>query len=350
LNSFVQLVSPLMRLCIGTSKGIVLIDPDRAGRPLLALADPPSVWCLAQDSSDPALLYAGSVNNAQAGSARGRGSLARSDDGGRSWRDITPSAVREEEIWSIATPPDSPGEVFIGTSHARILRSINHGQTFLECAAFLKIPGRERWGFPAPSHIPHVRSITFDQSNRLTIYVGVEEGGVYRSPDGGRSFEPLNRSVYSDIHRVAVDPDNPRTLFVTTGRGFHYSDDAGASWNYVKGLSRSYSVPLLIVEEEIFIAAAAGPPPSWPMRPDGADALLFHSVDHGHSFTPITWGDGFAHPMRGMVMRLLANPTNYDEFFGALSDGSVIRVDRSAGVIRTIAEKLPPAYDIVAIP
>lgn len=339
-----------MRLCIGTSKGIVIIDPGRTGLPLMALADPPSVWCMAQDSSDPALLYAGSVNNAQTGSARGRGSLARSEDGGRTWRDITPGAVRNEEIWSLAAPPASPGEIFIGTSHARILRSLDRGHTFHECAAFLKIPGRERWGFPPPPHIPHVRSIAFDRSNPLLIYIGVEEGGIYRSSDRGRTFEPLGRGVYSDIHCVAPDPADPASLSVTTGRGFYHSDDAGTSWKYLKGLSRSYTVPLLITDGAIFVAGAAGPPPLWPMTPHGADALLFQSIDRGRTFAPLSRPDGVVHPMHGMVMRLLANPENDDEFFGVLTDGSVIRGDRSIGYVHTIAEKLPPAYDFTILP
>jgi photosystem II stability/assembly factor-like uncharacterized protein len=339
-----------MRLCVGTSKGIVMLDPDRAGPPLMALADPPSVWCIAQDSTDPGTLYAGSINNAHAGSARGRGSLARSDDGGRSWRDITPGAVRDEEIWSIAVPSDGPGEVFIGTSHARILRSFDHGHSFHECAAFLKIPGRERWGFPPSPHIPHVRSIAFDRSDALVIYVGVEEGGIYRSPDRGRTFEPLNRGVYSDIHCVVPDPTDSRRIFVTTGRGFYTSPDAGASWKYLKGLNRSYTVPLLVTDRDVFIAAAAGPPPLWPMGSDGADALLFQSADHGCTFTPMMHIDGLVHPSRGMVMRLLTSPANHDEFFGVLTDGSVIRGDRVTGIFQTIAEKLPPAYDFAVIP
>jgi photosystem II stability/assembly factor-like uncharacterized protein len=339
-----------MRLCVGTSKGIVILDPDRGGLPLMAMADPPSVWCMAQDSRDLSLLYAGSISNAQAGSARGRGSLARSSDGGRTWHDITPGAARDEEIWAIATPPNSPAQVFIGTSHARILRSVDSGTSFRECAAFLKLPGRERWGFPPPPHIPHVRSIVFDRANPLLIYVGVEEGGVYRSPDRGRSFEPLDRGVYSDIHCVAADLADPRTLFVTTGRGLYLSNDAGASWTYLKGLSRSYTVPLLITDSAIHVAAAAGPPPLWAMAAAGADALLFQSDDRGRSFTPMVLEDGIAHPMRGMIMRLLGNPENGDEFFGVLSDGSAIRVDQRTGIIRTITNRLPPAYDFTIIP
>src|ERR1700720_3184450 len=119
-----------MRLCVGTSKGIVILDPNRGGLPLMAMADPVSVWCMAQDSANPNLLYAGSISNDQAGSARGRGSLARSPDGGRTWHDITPGSVRDEEVWAVATPPNGPAEVFIGTSHARILRSLDSGNSF----------------------------------------------------------------------------------------------------------------------------------------------------------------------------------------------------------------------------
>ena len=149
---------------------------------------------------------------------------------------------------------------------------------------------------------------------------------------------------------MAADPADSRRLLVTTGRGFYSSDDAGASWKYFKGLIRSYAVPLLVVDGAIYIATAAGPPPSWPLRHEGADALLLRSADYGRSFTPMVRTDGFSHPMRGMVMRLLSNPANTDEFFGVLTDGSVICGNRITGTIRTIAEKLPPAYDVAAIP
>jgi hypothetical protein len=146
------------------------------------------------------------------------------------------------------------------------------------------------------------------------------------------------------------DPADSRRIFVTTGRGFYTSPDAGASWKYLKGLNRSYTVPLLVTDRDVFIAAAAGPPPLWPMGSDGADALLFQSADHGRTFTPMMHIDGLVHPSRGMVMRLLTSPANHDEFFGVLTDGSVIRGDRVTGIFQTIAEKLPPAYDFAVIP
>ena len=167
---------------------------------------------VAQDCANPNLLYAGSIHNVHAGSARGKGSLSRSTDGGRTWNDITPGTARDEEVWAIAASPDLSGEVFAGTSHARLFRSEDDGHGFYECASFLKLPGRDRWSFPPPPHIPHVRSITFDPHHSDTLYVGVEEGGVYRSRDRGQSFEPLNQGIYSDIHCVLVDTEDSRPV------------------------------------------------------------------------------------------------------------------------------------------
>jgi hypothetical protein len=336
-----------MKLCVGTTKGIVILDPERGSAPLMALAEPSAVWCMAQDAADPNVIYAGANGFIAAG--RGRGALARSRDGGRNWSDITPSLGTDEDVWALGTPPGRPGEVFVGTAHARIFRSSDQGQRFHECTAFQKVPGRNRWTFPPPPHVPHVRSISFDPNQSATMYVGVEEGGVFRSPDLGETFTPLNKGIYTDIHTVVVDPANSRRLFATTGDGFYLSQDAGASWRHItEGLNRSYTVPLLINgdgRKTIYTAAAAGPPPSW-SRPAGADARFFRSDDYGRSFRPIVTEAG---GMRSMVMRLRADPAGPGAFFGVLNGGEVIRSDSAGENLTAIADKLPPAYDLAVI-
>jgi photosystem II stability/assembly factor-like uncharacterized protein len=340
-----------MKLCVGTAKGIVVLDAERSGKPLMVLADPPSVWCMAQDCRDPGIIYAGSVDHAHMGSSRGRVTLARSNDGGRTWADLTPGIARNEDVWAIATPPDGPGEVFVGTSHARLLHSLDHGRTFRECAAFLKLPGRERWSFPPPPHVPHVRSIAFDPHDPMTLYVGVEEGGVARSHDRGENFELLNNGIYEDVHCVAVDPQNRKRLYATTGAGFYISENRGGSWSQVKrGLCRSYTVPLFVTSGEssrVFTAAAAGPPPFWSTGPAGADAVIFRSLDAGQSFEAL--GDSVL-PERGMVMRLKADPESEGDFFAVTTDGSVIRTREMGGTATLVSERLPPVYDLVALP
>ncbi|MGH7906199.1 MAG: WD40/YVTN/BNR-like repeat-containing protein [Candidatus Binataceae bacterium] len=337
-----------MRLCVGTSKGIVILDPSRRGAPVAISAEPPSIWCMAQDSGDPNVIYAGATEFADNRRGRGRNSLARSNDGGRTWVDISANLGADEGVWSLAAAPGAPGELFAGTSHARIFRGTSHGRSFHECTAFAKMPGREHWSFPPPPHIPHVRSISFDPNDPMTMYAGVEEGGVFRSRDRGESFESLNKGIYTDIHRVAADPRNSRRLYATTGGGFYLSENAGEAWRHITdGLSRQYTVPLIAgagTGEAVYTAAADGPPPSWSRGSAGADALFFRSDDHGHSFTAMAL-DGVS--ARGMVMQFRGDPDN-GGFFGVMNDGTVIHA--SGADLTVIADKLPPAYDLVAIP
>jgi photosystem II stability/assembly factor-like uncharacterized protein len=340
-----------MRLCVGTSKGIVILDADRVGAPLMVLADPSSIWCMAQDCRDPNLIYAGASAYMLMGGSREATALSRSVDGGRTWTGITPRASYEENIWAIATPPDGPNEVLIGTPHARLFKSLDRGRTFEECRGFLDLPGRDRWSFPVPPHLPHVRSISFDPSDPSTMYVGVEEGGVIRSRDGGVSFELLNHGIDPDIHCVAVDPRDSRLLYAATGGGFYRSENAGASWRRTAiGLSRSYTVPVAVhprIDGVVYTAAAAGPPPTWSTSHNGADAMLFRSLDHGRTFHAIADEAG---PMRGMVMRIAQSPANSDELFAVTSDGTVIRSRDCGETFVAIATKLPPAYDLVTLP
>ena len=336
-----------MRLCIGTSKGIVLLDPDRGSTPLMVLADPSPVWCMAQDCEDPGCIYAASNDVV----AHGRAVFARSTDAGRSWVEMPPQHIREEEIWAMQASPETAGRLFLGTSHGRLLRSDDYGRTFHEWTGFLKVPGRDSWSFPPPPHIPHVRSISFDPNLPGLMYVGVEEGGIFRTADGGQSFESLNRGLYADVHSVVVDPQNSRRLYATTGRGFYVSDNAGQSWRHITaGFTRSYTVPLLVTVLEhpaIYTAAAAAPPPMWRVASRGADSMTFRSDDRGETFHAIERGTGVH---RGMVMRLRAAPGG--EFFAVSDDGTVTRTSVAAdgSVPVTVAEKLPPAFDLAVVP
>ena len=181
------------------------------------------------------------------------------------------------------------------------------------------------------------------------MYVGVEEGGVFRSRDSGTTFESLNDGLYDDIHTVVVDPLDSRRVYATTGKGFYRSENAGGSWRRVsKGIDRGYTVPLMVARggaDTIFTAAAAGPPPTWSLGHAGADAMLYRSDDQGQSFSAIpiehVWG-------RGMIMRLKADPEGV--FLGVTNDGYVIRATEQAATAIAIAENLPPAHDFVTLP
>ncbi len=206
------------------------------------------------------------------------------------WRLVNPRPVRDE-VWSFAADPRLPGRLYLGVSPALLYRSDDGGETWTACESVRRIPGYERWTFPPPPHIPHVRSIAPDPRVAGVVYIGVEEGGVYRSPDGGETWESLNEGLYWDVHAVLPAPDG-RRLYATTGGGFYRSADGGRSWQHaMTGLDRRYTVTLALsprqAGERLYVAAAATPPPGWR---EGANAALYRSDDAGERWQRLAGG------------------------------------------------------------
>src|SRR5213079_371392 len=88
------------------------------------------------------------------------------------------------------------------------------------------------------------------EGERLTVYIGAASGGVWKSMDGGTTFKPIfDKQPVQSIGAVAVDPSNPKTVWVGSGEGWtrnsvsigdgvYKSTDGGETWANV-GLPRS---------------------------------------------------------------------------------------------------------------
>jgi photosystem II stability/assembly factor-like uncharacterized protein len=136
------------------------------------------------------------------------------------------------------------------------------------------------------------------------VYIGVEEGGIYRSGDSGETWESLNEGLYWDVHTVTPGSEGMR-LYATTGRGFYRSDDGGRRWRHLMtGLERRYTVPLVASRQRpgrLYTAAAAGPPPTWRQ---GANAAVYRSDDGGEHWRRMERGlpSAFDAMVRQMVV------------------------------------------------
>src|SRR5262245_3943522 len=59
------------------------------------------------------------------------------------------------------------------------------------------------------------------EKGRLTVYIGSASGGVWKSVNGGTTFKPIvDKQPVQSIGAVAVDPSNPKTLWVGTGEAW----------------------------------------------------------------------------------------------------------------------------------
>jgi photosystem II stability/assembly factor-like uncharacterized protein len=98
-----------------------------------------------------------------------------------------------------------------------------------------------------------------EQDGRLTVFVGAASGGVWKSVNGGTTYRPVfDRESTQSIGAVAIDPSNPKTVWVGTGEawvrnstsvgdGVYKSTDGGENWTNV-GLKDSERIAKILVD------------------------------------------------------------------------------------------------------
>src|SRR5438270_1336154 len=90
------------------------------------------------------------------------------------------------------------------------------------------------------------------------FYIGVNNGGVWKSTDFGRVWRPIfDEQPTGSVGAIAVAPSDPNVLYVgsgeglqrpdlSTGDGIYKSIDAGAHWTHL-GLRGGQQIPAVIV-------------------------------------------------------------------------------------------------------
>lgn len=152
--------------------------------------------------------------------------LYRSEDNGMSW-ELVPSPMEGKQIWSVAWHPADPGVIFAGTKPPGIFRSIDGGKTWEKLTADIV----ERCFAGAPK----VTNVVPDPRNANDIWASVEIDGIFRSRNGGDSWTRLpalgDKVINQDLHGLAISPGHPAKVLATTPDGIWISTDEGESWS-----------------------------------------------------------------------------------------------------------------------
>ena len=76
-----------------------------------------------------------------------------------------------------------------------------------------------------------VRALAVAPSSPLTLYVGTETSGVYRSRDGAQNWQAVNTGLEDlAVRAIAIDPTNAAVVYAGTNRAVFKTTDAGAQW------------------------------------------------------------------------------------------------------------------------
>jgi hypothetical protein len=142
----------------------------------------------------------------------------RSTDGGKTWKEAAqPPKFKEGSgesvkhvFWISPGHASRPGEWYAGTAPHGVFRSADGGQTWEGVAGFNENPMRAKWkGEPEnqPPDTPSTHSIRVDPRDADHLYVGCSPGGLFESKDGGKSWTSLNRGVENPYVTDAADTE-----------------------------------------------------------------------------------------------------------------------------------------------
>jgi photosystem II stability/assembly factor-like uncharacterized protein len=199
-----------VRVLVGTRKGAFILTSDGA-RKNWNVSGPHfagwEIYHLKGSPADPNRIYA-----SQSSSWFGQ-VLQRSNDGGKTWEPVgnkfayegtpgphlwydgTPHPWEFARVWHLEPSPTDPDTIYAGVQDAAMFRSADGGQTWNELAALREHRTASQWSPGAGGLCLH--TILIDPTNADRIFIAISAAGAFRTEDGGKSWTPINKGLNS---------------------------------------------------------------------------------------------------------------------------------------------------------
>jgi photosystem II stability/assembly factor-like uncharacterized protein len=196
-----------------------------------------------------------------------KGAFVLTSDGKREKWSVAGPHFGGWEIYHVKGSPADPNRLYAsqntGWFGQIIQRSNDGGQTWEPVGnkfVYEGVPGTHLWydGTPHPWEFKRVWHVEPSLTDPDTVYAGVEDAALFRSTDGGQTWEEVSglRGHGSGrfwqpgaggmcLHTILQDPADARRMFIAiSAAGVFRTDDAGQSWRPInKGLQSQYTLP-----------------------------------------------------------------------------------------------------------
>jgi photosystem II stability/assembly factor-like uncharacterized protein len=274
-----------------------------------------------------------------------------SADAGETWGEAGPG-IAEPRVLSLAVSPShreaGSSVVYAGTEPSNLYRSEDGGRSWQLLPALRELPSEPRWSFPPRPWTHHVRTIALHPTDPQSLAVGIELGGVMRSRDGGTTWIDHNPAAHSDAHQLLTHPLAPERIYEAAGQGIARSEDRGESWNhYESGLDRHYAWAEAVDPQDPdlwYVSVSRSP---FAAHGDGdAQSRLWRSS--GNGWTAVDrWGDSAEH--RRMPYALLTFADRADRLLVGLRGGMLLLTDDAGESWTELQVRLPGLIDLATI-
>ena len=258
------------------------IGPPRGGR-VVAVAGHPR---------EPAVFYFGAV----------AGGIWKTEDAGTTWRNVSDGYLGTSSVGALAVSDSEPGVIYAGMGESTIRTDVSHGD-----GVYKSSDGGQSWVHVGLSDTRHISEIRIHPRDADRVYVAAlghafgpnPERGVYRSKDGGLSWERvLGSGDHAGAADLALDAHYPDVLYASlwevhrnfwelssggSGSGLWRSTDGGDTWT---DLRSRLPLPASALLGKIGVSASAARPGRvWALIEADAEGGLYRSDDFGETWT-----------------------------------------------------------------
>ncbi|MFW8592734.1 WD40/YVTN/BNR-like repeat-containing protein [Cribrihabitans neustonicus] len=166
-----------------------------------------------------------------------------------------------QQIWSLGLGRD---RIYAGTKPASLLQSLDGGESWSRVEGLTDHPSAESWQPGAAGLVLH--TILTDPERPARMWCGISAAGVFASEDGGETWERRNRLANAEacaghdhpaaprdgetghcVHNMALAPGGGSLLYQQNHHGVWRSGDGGRSWEDItEGLPSTFGFPILV--------------------------------------------------------------------------------------------------------
>jgi photosystem II stability/assembly factor-like uncharacterized protein len=195
-----------------------------------------------------------------------KGAFILESDGKRQKWDVSGPHFAGWELYHVKGSPADPNRLYAsqcsGWFGQLIQRSDDGGKTWEPVDnkfVYDGVPGTHKWydGTPHPWEFKRVWHLEPSLTDPDTVYAGVEDAALFRTTDGGKSWQELpgmrghgTGSGWQPgagglgLHTIILDPKDPKRMFIAiSAAGAFRSEDEGATWKAINRGLRSEYIP-----------------------------------------------------------------------------------------------------------
>src|SRR5947209_929171 len=178
-----------------------------------------------------------------------KGAFVLTSDGKRGRWDVNGPYFAGWETYHMKGSPADPNRLYASQTSGWfgqiIQRSDDGGKTWKELSGLRGHGTGPRWQPGAGGMCLH--TILLDPSDPKRIYIAISAAGAFRTDDGGKTWRPINKGLYSQyipeptaevghcVHRIAMHRSRPNVLFMQKHWDVLRSDNGGELWKEISG-------------------------------------------------------------------------------------------------------------------